>query len=636
MIPLRKYQEEAIEACREALCEGKRRFVINLPTGTGKTITALSMVASSIRRGNRVLWIAHRDELISQTADTFHRVAADLESCGIVKADLNENHKQFVIASVQTLWGRDREVERERAKLELALEDCATSEVEGIQSKLNSLPPPSFPRWESLKPETFSMVVYDECHHSASPAALKLLESIPSSSMLLGLSATPFRGDGLSIKGVFSDGIVYQLPLKQAIREGYLCDYKYQSVWLDIDLEKIKTTAGDYNAAQLEDALETSGVVEATSQGIFSHARDRKGIVFTFTIKQALETAQALRDLGLDAEAVSDETKRDDRRRILKDFKNGKTKWICNCAVLTEGYDEPSADCVVVARPTKSKPLYTQMAGRGLRLFPGKENCLILDFVASGKRNPPAGVRDLIGVLPAPGETSEEAEKREEKEKIEAGLPRDPVAIAMLKAAEEARLKKKAFAAAWVVLARNPPGVVEARAISGSKKRKVVIFTQDQERERWKCYVWFSKGFYRIENNGVNLEFAEDIGRNALEAMGQKTLMESGAAWRLRTPSEKMLGMANQWRIEIGQGWSAGEVSDAINSVTASADLKGALSGNKQQELFFHTPEDFKQALKEDREQSEMEYNAKKAEKKMRAEAERAEMADYTNEAGGY
>lgn len=598
MIPLRTYQEEAIAAVNAALAQGKRRFVVNLPTGTGKTILALSIVASSLRKKSRVLWIAHREELIAQTAESFFHVAPDLDDAlGIVKAERDERNARFIIASIQTLWGRDRAVERERAELE---EASSNEEAAEIQRRLNALPPPSFPRWDALNPKSFDLIVYDECQHSMSPSALKLLEDIPASSMLLGLSATPFRGDNLSLAHIFSDGIVYQFSLKRAIREGHLCEFKYQSVWLDIDLDNVKTTAGDYNATQLEAALEQAGVVEATVKGIVAHAPLRKALVFTFTITQAKATAAGLSAAGLPAKWLSCNTPKDERRKILADFHAGSVRYLANCAVLTEGYDEPSVDCVVIARPTKSKPLYQQMVGRGLR--PGKPDCLILDFVGVGSKNAPASVNDLIGIIPQPGETSEAAEIRQEAEREAANLPQNSVGLAMLAAAARAREERKAFAAAWVVLRSPPRGVTEAHCVSGSQKRKVVVYTESDP-DRWKVVVWLTGGdFYRIEQRGVTLDFAQSIGHQVMRDMGQRALMEDNAAWRRRPPSQKTLDMAAKCHIALDPAWNGGEVSNAINAVTAGWDLAATLAGKrKQRELFFETPETFKEALAAER-----------------------------------
>lgn len=640
MIPLRQYQQQAIDAVRAALGAGKRRLVINLPTGTGKTITALSMVASSMRKGNRVLWIAHRDELIAQTAESFGHVAPDLAQPGIVKAAQNDIDKQFVIASIQTLWGKDRSVEKsrqalkqeeEREKLEALLEQVHDEaedggvhnffEKENIKARLNALPPPSFPRWDALNPNSFKFVVYDECHHSVSPSAIKLMQQVDKDSLLLGLSATPFRGDNATLKQLFSDGIVYQLPLKTAIREGYLCDFKYQSIWLDLDLEKIKTTAGDYNAKELEAALDAAGVVEVTAQGIKQHAADRCGVVFTFTIAQAEATADRLNELGIPARAISDKTSKEDRKKTLHDLKTGVIKFIPNCAVLTEGWDFPGCTCVVIARPTKSKPLYIQMAGRGLRTAKGKTDCLLLDFVGVGKKNIPAGVVDLIGVIPEPEETSADAEKRLIAEDIAAGLPTDPVAAAMLKAAEAAKAERESWKAAWAIVRGQIKGVTEARVLSGRAKRKCVIWTEDPAEQNgdrnWKCAAWLpsSGGVYYLDKRGINLEFAESISRQAMRDMGQRGIFDASAMWRIRPPSRAALQFAQKCRIEVGENWTGGEVADAINSVTAGWDLK-KLIANKEKELTFDTPEAFRAALRAERDASENEYEEKKEAKR--------------------
>lgn len=592
-----------------ALAEGKRRMVFSVPTGCGKSILGLSMIAWAMRNGHRALWIAHRDELISQTVDSFERVAPDLAGrVGVVKAERDDADKQFVIASIQTLWGRDRAVEKERAALDAALDDCQPSEVDAIQAKLNALPPPSYPRWDALRPDSFKVVCYDECHHAMSRSAVALMKSVPKSAFFFGLSATPERGDRVGLEYLFTDGICYQLSLKEAIRKKLLVDYKYQSVWLDLDFSKIKNTAGDYNTKQLEDALEQAGVVSATVKGIQQFASDRKAVVFTLTIDQSKKTADALSELGFKAAHVSCETPDAERKKTLKDFSAGRIQFLCNAAVLTEGWDCPSCDCVVIARPSRSKGLYQQMVGRGLRTCEGKEDCLILDFCGSGSKNPPASVRDLTGILPQPGETSEQAERRELKEAEDQGLPQNVVAKAMLEAAERASALKKAFEASWVVLKSPPRGVVEGRVVAGSKGRKVIIWTTQPEAENgqrlWQVAVWMSAqeqgSVFWLEQKGVALDFAQNMGRQAMMDMNQNVLMQANAAWRQHPPTKGQIDFATKLSVAIGDGWNAGEVSNAVNAVMCSKDLAKLLSG-RQTQLEFQTPESFKRALADER-----------------------------------
>src|SRR6185503_10699890 len=547
---LREYQIQAVQACRDALERGKRRMGIVLPCGTGKTITAMSAVASALRKGNDCLWLCNREELVSQAVSAFQRVAPEMPDCvGVVKADENDIDARLVVASIQTISGRDRAVERERARLDAALDDCQPSEVEGIQAKLNALPPPSFPRLEDMRPDRFKMVVYDEFHHASSRTSKDVLKRFGPDVFLLGLSATPERADGLHLGAIFTDGVVYSMDLKTAIRRGYICHFEYRSVWLDMNRDAVKSTAGDFNVKQLEDVLEQVGSVEASVKGILAHAADRKCLVFTLSIDQSKRTAEGLRAAGLKADYVSCETPNKERKRILADFKANRLRFVCSAGVLTEGFDEESADCAVLCRPTKSKVLYVQQIGRVLRLFPGKSTALVLDFTRSGSRQKPVTVEQITGIGQRDGETSEQAEKRIEEEKVAAGLPRDTVAAAMLAAAERAREKRKQFAAAWTVLKSPPKGVVEARAICGSNRRKAVIWTDDGE--SWRACVWLTTagGYYKIENYGVGIEFAQDLWRHSMEEMGQKILTDGSTAWRTRKPSPAMLGMAEKWRV---------------------------------------------------------------------------------------
>lgn len=620
MIPLRPFQEEAIVACRTAAGEGKRRIALCLPTGAGKTITALTLVAGSIAKGNRCLFIAHREELIAQTASTWERVAPNMPPAGIVKAERDDNQAQFVIASAQTLWGIDRSVERKRRELTELLEDaeqrCEDGGNDGadvheatiFRKALNDLAPAGYPRLDALRPETFSFIVVDEMHHSASDGFQIILKRFRPDALVLGLTATPYRGDGLSLAPFFSDGIVYSLPIKKAIREGWLCDFRYRNVFLDIDLDKIRTRAGDYMPRELEAALEEADVAQRTVDAMVEHAWDRKSLVFTFSIAQAEATAKLLQQAGMSAAAISCDTPSEERRNILGAFKKGEIRAVCSCGVLTEGFDEPSADCCVIARPTKSKTLYTQMLGRGLRIHPGKGDCLLLDLCGSGSRNPPVTPADLVGVSPRSGESTAEAERRELKEAKERGLPEDVVAKAMLEAAERAKMTKLAFEAAWVVIKHPPRGVAEARVISGSKGRKVIIWTSDPADKNgqrlWQVAVWFAAQdqgkVFRLEKKGIALDFAQNIGRQAMLDMNQNVLMQANSTWRTRPASKKSLDFAKKLSIDIDPSWNAGDVSNAVNSIMCGRDLQKLLGG-KLFELNFDSADDFHKALKLER-----------------------------------
>lgn len=353
MLDLRPYQIDAIEGIEQAEREGTRRPLVVHPTGTGKTVT---FAAAAQRRAHlgRSLVLVHREELAQQAAEKLSWQAPELRT-GIVKAELDEVDADVVIASVPTL-ARDNRLAR---------------------------------MVESVRRSPLGTVIVDEAHHAPAPSWVKIMTALGSYSehgpLTAGFTATPER-DKKSL-GVWEKVVSY-MSIKEAIFQGYLVDVPpAQTVQTSVDLAKVGKTGGDYNEGDLGEALEAAGAIEQIADAYVEYAKDRKGVAFTPTVRTAHDLAAALRERGIPAEAVDGETPKDLRKAILARLKTGETQVVCNCGVLTEGFDEPSISCVVVARPTKFHGLYVQMVGRGTRTHPGKKNLLILDVVGATERH---------------------------------------------------------------------------------------------------------------------------------------------------------------------------------------------------------------------------------------------------------
>lgn len=357
MLGLRPYQARAIEAINEADRQGVKRPLVVHPTGTGKTVTFSHLIAQRAGIGRSVV-LVHRDELANQTVDKISLVAPEL-TVGVVKAERNEVDRDVVVASVQTIHRDNR----------LA---------------------------ELLAAGPIETVVVDEAHHAPAPTWTKVLTRLGSFSpygpLTVGFTATPER-DGKSL-GVWEKVVSY-MSIREAIYAGYLCGVTGQTVRTSMDLGKVKTARGDYQDGSLGDALESSGAIEEIADAYVKYAADRKGVAFTPTVETAAHLAAALCERGIPAETVSGQTPADERRAILGRLKSGATQVVTNCAVLTEGFDEPSISCVVVARPTRFHGLYVQMVGRGTRLYPGKKDLLVLDVTGASERHDLVAVVDL-------------------------------------------------------------------------------------------------------------------------------------------------------------------------------------------------------------------------------------------------
>ena len=334
---LRPYQQQARDRIHAEWDAGHTRTLLVLPTGTGKTIVFASVAADQVRAGDRVLILAHRGELLEQAADKLRR-ATGLGSA-VEKAGSTCLGSWFnvVVGSVQTL--------QRTARLE------------------------RFPH------DYFGTIIIDEAHHAITDGYRRILDYF-SGAKVLGVTATPDRGDMRNLGEVF-DSLAFEYKLTDAIKEGYLCKIMAQTIPLQLDITSVTMSGGDYAVGDLGTALDP--YLEQIAAEMARRCKSRKTVVFLPLIK----TSQKFRDLlnahGFRAAEVNGQS--DDRRQVLADFDAGKYNVLCNSMLLTEGWDCPSVDCVVVLRPTKVRSLYSQMVGRGTRLSPGKTDLLLLDFL---------------------------------------------------------------------------------------------------------------------------------------------------------------------------------------------------------------------------------------------------------------
>lgn len=319
---LRPYQEEAVRAINDKWNEWQRELLV-LPTGCGKTVV-FNMIAN--QRPGKTLILAHRDELIEQARDKYFKMFGD--NPGKIKA-MENDIRPVTVGSVQTMCRRD------------------------YSGK-------------------FDTVIVDEAHHAISPSYKAVLDQFPEAKVL-GVTATPDRGDKKSLARYF-DGIAYEYKLKTAVSEGYLVPIMAKTIPLEIDMTQVKVSLGDFEVGSIAETLEP--YLPKIAESIRVHASARKTVVFCPLISIAQELA------GMIPGAKEVNGNSQDRKEVLEWFDQaGPGAVLCNAMLLTEGWDCPSCNCVVVLRPTKIRSLYCQMVGRGTRLHPGKDNLLILDFL---------------------------------------------------------------------------------------------------------------------------------------------------------------------------------------------------------------------------------------------------------------
>lgn len=334
---LRPYQQQARDRIHAEWDAGHTRTLLVLPTGTGKTIVFASVAADQVRAGDRVLILAHRGELLEQAADKLQRSTGLVSAVEKAESTCLDSWFRVVVGSVQTL--------QRTARLE------------------------RFPQ------DYFGTIIIDEAHHAITDGYRRILDYF-SGAKVLGVTATPDRGDMRNLGEVF-DSLAYEYKLTDAIKEGYLCRIMAQTIPLKLDITDVGFTSGDYSLGQLGTALDP--YLEQIAAEMARRCKSRKTVVFLPLIKTSQKFRDLLNTYGFRAAEVNGQS--DDRRQVLADFDAGKYNVLCNSMLLTEGWDCPSVDCVVVLRPTKVRSLYSQMVGRGTRLSPGKTDLLLLDFL---------------------------------------------------------------------------------------------------------------------------------------------------------------------------------------------------------------------------------------------------------------
>lgn len=333
----RDYQIKARKAIHGEWEIGRKRTMMILPTGCGKTVVAAEVTKDQVDAGEKVLFVAHRVELLNQAMDKIKSVSGI--DCALEKAESTSVGSLFpvTVGSIQTL--------------------CRTN------------------RLERFDPDYFGTIIVDEAHHVMSDSYQGMLDYF-GGAKVLGMTATADRSDKKNL-GEFFNSCAFEYSMRQAIKDKWLCPIKAQMIPLELDLSKVKMSQGDYSLGDTAHALEP--YLEQIAVQMTKYCADRKTVVFLPLVRISQEFTAILNRCGFNAIEVNGNSP--DREQILTDFDAGYYNVLCNSMLLTEGWDCPSVDCIVVLRPTKSRGLYQQMIGRGTRLYPGKEDLLVLDFL---------------------------------------------------------------------------------------------------------------------------------------------------------------------------------------------------------------------------------------------------------------
>ena len=381
---LRPYQLAALDAIGAAATEGVRRQLAVLATGLGKTVV-FSHLRSHLGLPGRVLVLAHREELLDQAASKIMASNPGIR-VGIEQGGRRATTTcEYVVASVATI-GRYQA-----------------------------------PRLLRLDPSKFSLVITDEAHHGVAPSYLNVFEHFgilrcerdsdnkvkrihpPESNthpLLVGVTATPERADKVGLASVF-DRVVYEMHLRDGIEQGWLARVRAWRVDTDTNLSRVHTRAGDYAQDELAREVDTEYRNELAVKCYLDRVSGRRAVAFCVNVEHAHHMAAAFEAHGVPSEAVWGEMPKDRRKAVLRRLSTGETLVVCNCAVLTEGFDEPGIEAVIMARPTQSASLYLQMLGRGTRLSPGtgKTHLTVIDLADTTRHDLPSAA-NLLGLPP--------------------------------------------------------------------------------------------------------------------------------------------------------------------------------------------------------------------------------------------
>ena len=411
-LQMRPYQQAAREAIHAEWNDGRRRTLLVLPTGTGKTIVFAAVTEDQVRSGSRVLVLAHRGELLEQAADKIKR------STGLASA------------------------------VEKAEQTCLDSWCRVVVGSVQSLQRPA--RLEQFPADYFGTIIIDEAHHAITDGYQRVLEHFPEANVL-GVTATPDRGDMRNLGEVF-DSLAYEYKLTQAIREGYLCPILAQTIPLQLDISQVTLSGGDFAVGGLGTALDP--YLEQIASEMQTACAGRKTVVFLPLIKTSQKFRDILNSKGFRAAEVNGQS--EDRAEILSDFSNGKYNVLCNSMLLTEGWDCPSVDCIVVLRPTKVRSLYSQMVGRGTRLSPetGKKDLLLLDFLWLTERHELCRPADIVC-------ENREVSRKMTENLAQAGCPEDIEQAAEQASADVVAQREEALAKQLAEMRRRKKKLVD-------------------------------------------------------------------------------------------------------------------------------------------------------------------------------
>lgn len=514
MIVPREYQLEALESISAHLNAGITRQLISLATGLGKTII-FSALAKKMNR--RTLVVAHRDELIRQAKEKLLLIWPEAEkNIGIVKGNIHEPDKPIVIASIQSASRGKRLIDLQQAG--------------------------------------FDLCIIDEAHHSAAPTYEKLIRELGFMSndptkTLLGVTATPKRGDGVRLSSIFQE-IVFSRSIAWGIRNAYLSPLIGRRISTRVSLRGVHTQAGDFVAAQLSRAINVPGRNKLVVESYQQYGSDRKKtLAFCADVQHAKDLAAMFKAAGIPSAVLHGKMDIEERCSALQAFEAGEIRVLTNCGVLTEGFDSPQVDSILLCRPTQSPGLYVQCVGRGTKVSPGKSYCLVIDFVDASRHSLCNFQNSLEGVVASP---PEERERR----------PKNPFAPQPIKAFdgsfETSNVQEIDFFGrsqfAWIQ-------VGDAWHLPISHNRD--IWVRRTSANGYRTVLHDSGVAHPLSDRELPLDYSIGLAEDWVRSQTTSALARKDARWRSDPPSEKQLAVLEKLGIH-DTTLTKGDASDLL------------------------------------------------------------------------
>lgn len=517
-VTLRPYQQAAVDAVLTGFKEHRRLLGV-AATGLGKTVI-FTAVARAL--GLPTLMLAHREELLQQAEATFRTMWPEAHT-GIIQADRNETGADVTLAMVQTLARPKR---------------LAQVQQPGL-------------------------IIVDEAHHSLANSYRKVLDHFGAfgtdGPLVLGVTATADRGDKRGLGAIF-DEIAFHYDINWGIQFQWLCPLRGKRITLETDLKKVRSRAGDFVQEELDRALTQANAPGHILEAWRQHAAGRLTLCFTPSVAMAEEVARRFNEAGIPAAALSGSTPEDERAEIIRRYRTGEIQVLANCAVLTEGFDAPETSCIIMARPTKSRPLYAQCIGRGTRLADGKQDCLVLDVVGVTEVHDLCVLPTLVGEADDKPEQGDVCSRRSAEKRPQVPYFREMYGI--LKARDVELLGSKT-GIAWVALNEV------TRALS---VKDVLTVIHPRADGTWMALFVREGRVFQVNRYSTLEKALYTIGAKATEVAGP--LVDRSARWRRREASDAQRRLIRRLGGDPKRVATMGDASDTITYLQAARILE--------------------------------------------------------------